>query len=661
MILKLSIKVKLLLTFLLYGLTLLLLYLVFAFDFFKNTVETLAIENAKDQYIKDQKLFTFYIENMANYAQTISQSKIFLQNIDRNGSIADPAKELFFNLAQSNNFIMQLRFIDLKGNEKIRIDRKICFAKPQFVPKNALQNKKHRDYFQKILSLSKGEIWISKLDLNIEHKKIEKPYKPVIRIGTPIYKNDKKIGIVVVNVFMKKLLEQFRHSPLYNIYIVDKDGYFIIHPDKRYNFSRYLHTQAILQQFFPDYKNILKNDEYISPSLYSATLDLKNDDGLKIIIEPSKDFLESNLDRLNEKLFFTLILLLIVSVPFSFFMIKPYANLQAATDALNHNLEEIVEQKTKEFIELNKNLEKIINKRTKEQNVLLSLFDLGDAVLFKWRNDKNWSVEYVSQSVEKLLGYTPIDFLESKVDYASCVHPDDLERVSREVNEAIEKKLYFFTHKPYRIITKEKKTKWIHDSTVIVRDNKADVVNFVGYLTDITEIKEQEINLQKLSNTDQLTKVGNRLYLDNILNKQYYRLYRNAERCSIILFDIDFFKKINDTYGHLVGDQALIQLCDIVQKNLRQSDIFGRWGGEEFMIIAPHTTKEEARLIAIKLQKLIESFHFQKIGQMTVSFGVAECVKERTLDENISAADNALYTSKQNGRNQVSVDQSVDD
>ena len=622
----------------------------------KSSIQKIAIENAKSQFITERNYFKFYLDNLEAKLEAVKDSTIFNKYI-KNGKITDKnVQDLFLSIARSDNFIMQLRMIDINGQELLRVDRNVCYALPYLVTKTKLQNKKNRYYFKEIIQLQKDKIWTSNLDLNIEHGKIEKPYKPVIRIGTPVYNNEKKVGILIINVFMKKILDQIRSSKLYNIYLVDKDGYFIIHPDKKYNFSRYLDTKVTLKDFFPhEYKKILSQNSYKSKTLYAAKLNFQNPDGLKMIIEPTEEFIKSNENELYKSLSAVLGLLILLAIPLSLFISRPYAKLKAKTDAINNNLEEKVQQKTKELTDLNKTLEEKIIERTNEQNVLLSLFDLGDAVLFKWRNDETWSVEYVSKSVEKLLRYTQNDFLSGRIKYAELIHEEDLPRVIQEVNSAVEKRLYFFTHQPYRIKTHDNQIKWIHDSTAIVRNSQGDIVNFVGYLTDITDLKNSELKLENLSVTDTLTQIHNRLFLDKVLKKQHYRLLRNDERCSIILMDIDYFKKINDRYGHLTGDKVLKELSKLIESNLRESDTFGRWGGEEFMIITPHTSKEDARVIAEKLRKIIENHSFSDIEHVTVSFGVTECSKEHTLDTDISLADKALYLSKQNGRNRVSV------
>ena len=158
-----------------------------------------------------------------------------------------------------------------------------------------------------------------------------------------------------------------------------------------------------------------------------------------------------------------------------------------------------------EILAINKNLEKIVEQRTEEQNVLLSLFDKSDAVLFKWNNDEAWSVDHVSASVKDTLGYEKEDFLNHSITYSNCIHPDDLESVVEEVTIARQEALDFFKHKPYRIITKTGDIKWVSDSTVIVKDKEDNITHYLGYISDITEIQEKD---KQLLNQSRMAQMG---------------------------------------------------------------------------------------------------------------------------------------------------------
>ena len=550
---------------------------------------------------------------------------------------------------------MQLRFIDNDGMEKIRVERKEFASSPFLVVSNKLQNKKDRYYFREINKLKKDEFWYSDIDLNIEHGKIETPIKPVLRLGTPFYHKNKKVGILIINIFMQKFLTCLLDTPLYNIYMVDKNGAIIVHSEGSANWEKYLKKEQSLKTFFPKLaEDILTHDELQTKNFYSKKIFLNNTQNIRLILEPKIQKIRDDNNRELYAFIYVMIGVILLSLPIAYILSKTPARIKEEVDAMNKHLEYSVDKKTIELQELNNNLEHKVNQRTEEQSILLSLFDLSDAVLFKWNNDKIWSVDSVSKSVHKLLGYKQSDLLSHKVVYSNLIHPDDLQHVSEELSNAIEANHYFFTHDPYRIISKDGEIKWILDNTVIVRDADANIISFVGYLTDISQLKRNEIELKRLSQTDQLTQIDNRLQLDNFLQDQYYRFNRNHEKCSIILIDIDFFKLVNDEFGHIAGDMILVEFAKLIQSQIRQSDLLGRWGGEEFLIILPHTDIEQALQLAEKLRQAIEAFNFSIVEHKTASFGVATFEKTMSVEELMNAADKALYKSKEEGRNRVS-------
>ena len=179
--------------------------------------------------------------------------------------------------------------------------------------------------------------------------------------------------------------------------------------------------------------------------------------------------------------------------------------------------------------------------------------------------------------------------------------------------------------------------------------------SYLVTLTDITEMKEKERKIQKKAYTDGLTGVFNRNKFDEILEQEFYRNIRYKRNLSIAIIDIDNFKIFNDTFGHLVGDEVLIMLAKNLASSIRDADTFARWGGEEFVILFPETSKEDARLICDKLRNDIEKLSHKEAGGITASFGVAQYQKNDTIDSFFNRCDKALYEAKNLGRNRVVV------
>lgn len=167
------------------------------------------------------------------------------------------------------------------------------------------------------------------------------------------------------------------------------------------------------------------------------------------------------------------------------------------------------------------------------------------------------------------------------------------------------------------------------------------------------ELKQANLELTRLSSTDALTQVHNRVKLDAVLTEEMARAARYQLTFSIILLDIDHFKKVNDAYGHLVGDAVLVEVARMLMENIRKSDMLGRWGGEEFLLVLPETELDKACLLAEKLRQAIEAETFPGVGHKTISLGVAAFDPGDTVISLVERADEALYEAKNDGRNRT--------
>lgn len=168
-------------------------------------------------------------------------------------------------------------------------------------------------------------------------------------------------------------------------------------------------------------------------------------------------------------------------------------------------------------------------------------------------------------------------------------------------------------------------------------------------------LKKYNSQLEILSITDKLTQIYNRLKLDEILDQQEALYKRYQHVFSVMIIDIDFFKQVNDQFGHQIGDEVLIEFSRILKENIRTTDILGRWGGEEFMLISPKTNLNDVSVLAEKLRELIQNYSFSTIGMLTASFGLSERsdTKNASLIDLVSQADKSLYLAKDQGRNRV--------
>lgn len=159
--------------------------------------------------------------------------------------------------------------------------------------------------------------------------------------------------------------------------------------------------------------------------------------------------------------------------------------------------------------------------------------------------------------------------------------------------------------------------------------------------------------LTKLSTIDHLTKANNRRKIEDILYSEYKITKRYGMELGIILLDVDNFKHVNDTFGHNIGDKVLRKMGKVIAEHIRETDFFGRWGGEEFLIVAPNTNLQETLALAEKLRVLIAQEDFEEAGELSASFGVAACDTDTPVKTSIKHADDALYQAKETGKNRV--------
>jgi diguanylate cyclase (GGDEF)-like protein len=165
----------------------------------------------------------------------------------------------------------------------------------------------------------------------------------------------------------------------------------------------------------------------------------------------------------------------------------------------------------------------------------------------------------------------------------------------------------------------------------------------------ITSLNKKSKYLHTKANTDELTEIYNKRYFDNYLES----FIRYGNKGSIIFFDIDHFKNINDTYGHQIGDKVLKSIAKCIREHIRQNDTFARWGGEEFIIILNNLDLDMAVKKAEEFRKCIEEYIFEQNISATISLGVTKVEEKDTKNTLIHRVDSLLYKAKHNGRNCV--------
>jgi len=199
------------------------------------------------------------------------------------------------------------------------------------------------------------------------------------------------------------------------------------------------------------------------------------------------------------------------------------------------------------------------------------------------------------------------------------------------------------------------KDRYITFDAVPIYNRAKELVAVIETLQDISERKKLEEELGRLATTDALTGLYNRHRFNELLGQEVARARRYHTPLSLIMFDLDYFKNINDTYGHAVGDQVLQTVAEVIRENVRATDWVGRWGGEEFLVLCPEATEKDAVATAEKLRGLVESHVFETVETITISCGVTRFKAPDSIDAFVSRADDGLYRAKDKGRNIVEI------
>ena len=305
--------------------------------------------------------------------------------------------------------------------------------------------------------------------------------------------------------------------------------------------------------------------------------------------------------------------------------------------------------------DLSINIEDALRQREEQLRFVLEGSELGF-----W----DWNLE--TQSVKRnerwaiMLGYTYEEIQQTTQQWTDFIYPDDRERAWASIKDVLEGRSLI--HKiEYRMLHKEGGYRWILDQAkVMQRDNNGNPIRMCGTHTDITERKNLELELERQAHIDYLTGINNRRHFMTLANNELKRDKRHQHDLSLLMFDVDHFKAINDQYGHQAGDLVLQKLVIECREHLRTEDIFGRIGGEEFAVLLPETRIEAAIEIAERL-RMITANTFQvlengKSPHVTISVGVTSCsCIDDDIDLLLSQADKALYNAKNSGRDKVCI------
>lgn len=324
------------------------------------------------------------------------------------------------------------------------------------------------------------------------------------------------------------------------------------------------------------------------------------------------------------------------------------------------------EQLLSELVELRKHIAEL---ETQEERYIKLVAAVTDYIYIVLVEDGRPVKTLHGPGCFSVTGYTSEEYETDPMLWIKMVYEKDREAVIEQANKVLSGKAV--QPLEHRITHKDGSVRWVRN-TPVPRYEHDRLVAYDGLIADVTERKqaEEQVIRQKseletisrenarlyeearaLSLRDSLTGCGNRRYMEIMLKKIFAESKRYGRHLSAIMLDIDYFKKYNDTYGHIAGDDLLVRLAAIISQEIRETDIVIRYGGEEFLIVLPETELQSALEVAERIRKEVETR-----GDVTVSLGVSAYGQEmKNKEALVSRADEALYQAKGAGRNRVVV------
>ncbi|SDO46025.1 PAS domain S-box-containing protein/diguanylate cyclase (GGDEF) domain-containing protein [Pseudomonas arsenicoxydans] len=274
----------------------------------------------------------------------------------------------------------------------------------------------------------------------------------------------------------------------------------------------------------------------------------------------------------------------------------------------------------------------------------------GGIYQFKMEFDGRFSVIYASDGIRDIYELEPDVLLFDAEAIFTRIHPQDTTRVRASIRASADTLSPW--REEYRVLLPKRGLRWVRGEAT-PEELPGGGVLWHGYISDISDLKRVEEELRALSITDSLTGIHNRRYFQERLTNEMSRVERGGGELSVIMLDIDHFKRINDQHGHAVGDRVLQVVCERIGHRLRRTDVFCRLGGEEFMVLCPDIDGEHAHFLALQLWQGLRSSPIAGVGIVTASFGIASWRVGEGADALLLRADSGVYAAKQAGRDRV--------
>lgn len=330
------------------------------------------IQFAHSEFHKTKHFMKNKIKHYTNVLDAIEKSD-FLDDYLKNNNKKQLVQSMNI-IINSNESVFQIRFLDKFGIEKIRIDKTIT---GETIESINLQNKSNRYYFTKTASLLKDQYYISNLDLNVENSKIEVPYKPTIRVSKPLFKENKFVGMIIINYNVNEIIQSITSSDKFDVYYMDQKGNFLLHPDASKNYSSQLKTNHKVSDEITNIDKIIKTKYDENQKYYLQKIEI-TDEPFYIIYSIKKDYYESSLQELKTNILYMFFIIILISLPFilifAYIQSSQARLLEKIIDTIPHPI--FFKDQDGKFIMVNESLLKLYQFDTKNAMLGKTAYDI---------------------------------------------------------------------------------------------------------------------------------------------------------------------------------------------------------------------------------------------------------------------------------------------
>ena len=533
----------------------------------------------------------------------------------------------YLSLSNLRKWYDQVRFIDQYGKERIRVDRRDGISQLNLKG----QDKSQRDYVQAGLALTPEQVYLSDIDLNIEHGQVEVPYMPMIRVVAPVERGGVQQGITVINAKAEVLLARLRQMLPMGMHLVmlNSQGGWIAGGGER-NWGFVFNAGAGLAQEAPSVWQLVRGLERgqfeYQGACYHFSWYQASPEGVLAPRWLLAGRQEQPCSALVARAWEDGAVQLLIGALFSLPLLWLWhwsrlreRQLQRQRDVMQAQLKMVTDQA-----------------------------DLGLLMV-----DSDCRARWVNPEAQRLLGWSDKELLGQNLHQLVHMTPDG--KPLHDGDCPTLKALA--TGQRYRNDNDRMLSRSGEVLSLSVRVNAfgdGKDRQAIVTLADVSELVARELKLTLLATTDALTGALNRR---SILENLQVLLGSAQMAPCVVMADIDFFKKVNDTYGHNAGDRVLVSFVNTVRSLLRKDDLLARLGGEEFVIALNHAELGDAVALAERVRKAVQDIRCGaddgSVIEITASFGVAQFSGDETVEQLLARADLALYEAKRGGRNRV--------